>query len=90
MHIITLNSQFSILNWNYSQLKLLAELAALTLCQFAAEALLYEIVKAVAQRFELNLVYHLVDEGEFQQQLCLLLAYLYMRGMDVHFPHGRQ
>ena len=45
LHIITLNSQSSIFN-------LFAELATLTLCQFAAEALLHEMMEAVAQRLK--------------------------------------
>ena len=67
LHIITLNSQSSIFN-------LFAELATLTLCQFATEALLHEMMEAVAQRLKGDLVYHLSDEGELKEELCILLA----------------
>ena len=50
----------------------LTQHTSLTLVQLAAEALLDEIVQAVAQRLELHLVDDLVDEGILQQQFRLL------------------
>ena len=51
-----------------------AKLAPLALVEFASEAFLNEIAQAVAQGDELNLVDDLVDEGQFEQQACLLLG----------------
>ena len=59
-----------ILFW-YFWCVLLAELAALAFVEFATEALLYQVVQAVAEGFEAHLVNDLVDEGVLQQQLSL-------------------
>ena len=50
---------------------LLAEFATGAFVEFATEALLYEVVQAVAEGFELHVVDDLVDEGVLQQELCL-------------------
>ena len=44
----------------------LTQLAALALVQFSTEALLHQIVQAVAQGLQLHVVYHLVDKGVLQ------------------------
>ena len=50
-------------------------------------------MKAVAQRFELYLVYHFVDERELEEQLCLLLADAALTHVEqsciVELTHGR-
>ena len=51
---------------------LLTEFAAVALVEFAAEALLYEVVEAVAEGLELHVVDDLVDEGVLQQELGLV------------------
>ena len=51
---------------------LLAESAAFTLVELAAESLLYQMVQTVAQGYELHVVDDFVDEGVLQQQASLL------------------
>ena len=51
---------------------LFAKLAAGTFVEFAAEALLNQIVEAVAEGSKLHVVDDFVDESVLQQQLGLL------------------
>ncbi len=51
---------------------LLAEFTASTLVQFTTEALLHEIVQAVAEGFELHVVDDFVDEGILKEHFGLL------------------
>ena len=81
-----------ILFW-YFWCVLLAELAALAFVEFAAEALLYQVVQAVAEGFEAHLVDDFVDEGVLQQELGLVerdatLAHVEQGGV-VELPNGR-
>ena len=52
----------------------MAELAAGTFVQLATEALLYQVVQAVAQGHQLDLVDYLVDESQLQQGAGLLFG----------------
>ena len=45
---------------------LFAEFTACTLVKFSAEALFYQMVKTVAERFELHLVDDFIDKGILQ------------------------
>jgi len=58
---------FLIMLQRYEKKILFTEFATCTLVELAAEALLYEIVQAVAEGFELHVVDDLVDEGILQQ-----------------------
>ena len=51
---------------------LFAKLAAGTFVEFAAEALLNQIVEAVAEGSKLHVVDDLVDEGVLQQEFGLI------------------
>ena len=51
---------------------LFAKLAAGTFVEFAAEALFYQVVQTVAQRFQLHVVDDLVDKRVLQQEFGLL------------------
>ena len=63
----------------------LAQIAALTLVQFATETLLDKVVQTVAQRFKFHLVDDLIDESELQEQLGFLLTDAAL----LHIEHGR-
>jgi hypothetical protein len=54
---------------------LFAQSATGTFVEFAAETLLYEVVKAVAERFESDLVDDLAYEGEHEEHACLFERY---------------
>ena len=81
---------FSLFTFHFSLL--LTHAASLTLAQLATESFLHEIVQAVAQRFEINLVDYLVDEGKLEQQLGFLLAYAALAHIEeggiVELAHG--
>jgi hypothetical protein len=53
---------------------LLAQFASFAFAEFAAEALVHQVMKPVAERFEVHLVDDLVDEGCLQQQFGFLEA----------------
>ena len=51
---------------------LFAEFTACTLVKFSAEALFYQMVKTVAERFELHLVDDFIDKGILKEQFSLI------------------
>ena len=70
--VMTLTTLTPLTTSNYRILS--AQLASLALVEFTAEAFLYKIMQAVAERLELYAVYDLVDEGKLKQELGLLKA----------------
>ena len=52
----------------------MTKFTSLTLVEFAAEALLYEVVQPVLEGFEADGVDNLIDKGELEQQPCLVEA----------------